>query len=221
MNASLKRLQLDYVDIVFAHRSDPTTPMEETCRALSWLVDQGKAHYWATSGWEADNIQHAMELCDKLGLNKPVAEQVEYNMIWRTKMERDYTLLFDKYRLGTTVYSPMAQGVLSGRYNDGEIPADSRINKQVAFWGNPIIRMYLAGAKKDTLIRIAKGLEEICGELECTQPQLVLAWALASNDVSTLVCGFSKAEQVDENMGALAVYGKWNRELEAKIEGLL
>ncbi|TNV78237.1 hypothetical protein FGO68_gene426 [Halteria grandinella] len=221
MNNSLARLQLDYADIVFAHRSDAFTPLEETCRAFSWLIDQGKAFYWGTSEWDADTIAEAIQLCEKLNLHKPIAEQCQYNMLVRPRFEKEYRSLFEKYRYGTTVWSPLAQGFLSGRYNDGIIPDDSRFNKWDPFWGKSVADQYLAGDKKNQLIRICKGLQMIAAEIGYTQAQLALAWALASKDVSTLIIGFSKIEQLEENMKALELYAKWDKTLEDRLEALL
>jgi aryl-alcohol dehydrogenase-like predicted oxidoreductase len=122
------------VDILFAHRPDRDTPLEEICRAFSWVIDNNLAFYWGTSEWDPDTITEAIVLCQKLGLHAPVAEQCEYNMLHRTRMEKDYRALFEKYGYGTTVWSPLAQGFLSGRYNDGNIPDDSRLKKWDPFW---------------------------------------------------------------------------------------
>lgn len=130
----LKRLQLDYVDIIFSHRPDFNTPLEETCRAFSWIIDQGYAFYWGTSEWDADLIVEAIQICQRLNLHPPVVEQCQYNLLTRDKMEKEYRSLFEKYKYGTTVWSPLAQGFLSGRYNDGNIPDDSRVKNWDPFW---------------------------------------------------------------------------------------
>ena len=149
---ALKRLQLDYVDVIFAHRPDIHTPLEETCRAFSWVIDQGLAFYWGTSEWDVDTIAEALQICQRLGLHPPVAEQCQYNMLERTRMEKEYRSLFEKYRYGTTVWSPLAQGFLSGRYNDGNIPEDSRAKKWDPFWGNWLQHAYFSGEKKEKLL---------------------------------------------------------------------
>lgn len=161
---SLKRLQLDYVDVLFAHRADRETPLEEVCRAMSWVVDNNLATYWGTSEWEPELIVEAIKLCNHLGLHAPVAEQCEYNMLNRKKMEKDYRLIFEKYGYGTTVWSPLAQGFLSGRYNDGVIPDDSRCKKWDPFWGNWLENAYFSGEKKEKLIKICRGLADIAKE---------------------------------------------------------
>jgi aryl-alcohol dehydrogenase-like predicted oxidoreductase len=131
---ALKRLQLDYVDIMFAHRPDIHTPLEEVVRGFSWIIEQGYAYYWGTSEWDSDTIAEAILIAERLGLHPPVAEQCQYNMLSRGKMEKEYRSLFEKYKYGTTVWSPLAQGFLSGKYNDGSIPDDSRVNKWDPVW---------------------------------------------------------------------------------------
>jgi aryl-alcohol dehydrogenase-like predicted oxidoreductase len=119
MNNSLKRLQLDYVDVVFCHRPDYDTPLEETCRAMSYLIDSGKTFYWGTSMWSADRITKAIEICERLNLHKPITEQPAYSMVRRDLVEKEYRRLFSEYRYGTTIWSPLAGGILTGKYNDG------------------------------------------------------------------------------------------------------
>jgi voltage-dependent potassium channel beta subunit len=124
---SLKRLQLDYVDIVFCHRYDMHTPLEETCRAMNWVIEHGYAFYWGTSEWTASQIMEAYGICDRLGLKRPVVEQCHYNMLYRNSMEVDYRDLFKKYKMGTTIWSPLESGILTGKYIN-ETPSDSRAN---------------------------------------------------------------------------------------------
>lgn len=126
MNASLERLQLDYVDIVFAHAFDPVTPMEEVCRGFNHLIEEGKAFYWATSKWSAENVYEAFAVCDRLGLHRPIADQIQYNMLVRKDFEVDFETLFDKHKYGATVWSPLAGGFLTGKYLDGQFPEGSR-----------------------------------------------------------------------------------------------
>jgi aryl-alcohol dehydrogenase-like predicted oxidoreductase len=123
---SLKRLQLDYVDVIFSHRPDFQTPLEETCRAFSWLIDQGLALYWGTSEWPASFISEAIGLCEKLNLHKPICEQPQYNLFVRERFEKEYKHVFQNHRYGTTIWSPLAGGILCGKYNDGVIPEESR-----------------------------------------------------------------------------------------------
>jgi aryl-alcohol dehydrogenase-like predicted oxidoreductase len=119
IRSSLKRLQLDNVDVIFCHRPDYETPLEETVRAMSWTIDKGLAHYWGTSEWPADRISKAYELCERLNLHKPIVEQCEYNMLVREKMEKEYRRLFSETKMGTTIWSPICGGILAGKYNDG------------------------------------------------------------------------------------------------------
>jgi len=126
INNSLKRLQLDYVDVVFCHRPDYDTPLEETCRAMNWIIENGKAFYWGTSMWPADRITKAIEICERLNLHKPITEQPCYSLVRRDLFEKEYRRLFSEYKYGTTIWSPLAGGILAGKYNNGEIPAGSR-----------------------------------------------------------------------------------------------
>jgi voltage-dependent potassium channel beta subunit len=217
----LRRLQLDYVDIIFAHRPDRSTPLEEICRAFSWLIDNNKAFYWGTSEWDVETIAEAIQLCQRLGLHAPVAEQCQYNMLNRKRVEKEYRSLFEKYSFGTTVWSPLAQGFLSGKYNDGKIPEDSRVTKWDPFWSNWLQYEYFSGEKKEKLIKVCLGLAEIAKAEGYSQAQLALAWCLASRDVSTVILGISKLDQLDENVKAVELYQKWNKTLEGKIEGLI
>jgi aryl-alcohol dehydrogenase-like predicted oxidoreductase len=124
----LKRLQLDYVDVVFCHRPDFDTPLEETCRAMNWIINNKKAFYWGTSEWPADRIAKAIEICEKLNLHKPIVEQPQYSMFIRNRFENEYRRIFSEYKYGSTIWSPLAGGILTGKYNDGNIPEGSRFD---------------------------------------------------------------------------------------------
>ena len=218
LDRSLKNLQLDYVDVLFCHRYDDHTPTMEVIRAMKDLIAQGKAHYWATSSWPPVRVMEAILLCDIVGCPRPIAEQCQYSMLVRESIEKDYAEIFDDYNLGTTVWSPLASGILTGKYNNG-IPKDSRFDKAPEFmW---IYNFYLAGDKKDKLIPKLKKLGEIAKRLECTQAQLALAWVLASKDVSTMILGASKIEQLEENMKALEVLPKLTPKVLEEIEAFL
>lgn len=128
VNNSLKRLQLDYVDVVFSHRPDFETPLEETCRAFNTVIEDGKAFYWGTSEWPADRISKAVEICERLNFHKPIVEQCQYNMLVRNRFEKEYRHLFSEYKYGTTIWSPLCSGILSGKYNEGVIPEGSRFD---------------------------------------------------------------------------------------------
>jgi aryl-alcohol dehydrogenase-like predicted oxidoreductase len=219
---SLKRLQLDYVDVVFCHRPDYQTPLEETCRAMSWVVDNNKAFYWGTSDWPADRIAKAIEICERLNLQKPIVEQPQYNMLIRDQFEREYRRLFSENNYGTTIWSPLAGGILSGKYNDGVAPEGSRYDTRKtnafidAFW----VKFFREEAKESSLKKL-KSLAALAQELGFSQAQLALAWAIANKDVSTCILGFTKLQQVEENLKALELYYKWTPEIEKKVREIL
>jgi len=218
MDHSLKRLDLDYVDLVFSHRPDFITPLEETCRAYNTLVEQGKAHYWGTSEWPVEYIVEALYICDKFSLHKPVVEQCQYNMLVRYKMEKDYEWLFTKYKYGTTIWSPLAAGVLTGKYNV-DIPQGSRLDKDKTLQGM-IFGRYLGSSKKETIKKI-NDLTEIAKAEGYTLAQLALAWTIVNEDTSTCIMGASKVSQLEENLKALELYHKWTPELEEKCNKIL
>jgi voltage-dependent potassium channel beta subunit len=189
MKNSLKRLQLDYVDVVFAHRPDYHTPLEETCRAFHWVIEQGQAFYWGTSEWPADRIAKAIEICNKLNLHRPIVEQPQYNMIARENVEKKLRRIFSEDGYGTTVWSPLMSGILSGKYNEGEIPAGSRFDKEPGL--KAIFDSFFAKDPKAAQDKL-KALGEYAKTLGYTQAQLALAWVIANKDVSTCLLGFSR-----------------------------
>ena len=193
-NNSLRRLQLEYVDLLFCHRPDPNTPIEETVLAMDYIIRSGKALYWGTSEWEAQQIESAFKIAEKLNCIKPTMEQPRYNIFSRERMEKDYLRLFDKYGLGTTVWSPLASGILSGKYNQG-IPRESRLAKEGWLVPDNFMRM----------LDITKQLESIAAALDCTLAQLAIAWCLHNPHVSSVITGATKVEQLLENLGASAV----------------
>lgn len=219
VNASLKRLDLEYVDLIFAHRPDRKTPMEETVRAFNHIIDSGKAFYWGTSEWTAVEIAEAWRVADRLGLIGPLMEQPAYNMLNRAKVEAEYEYLYRQHGLGLTVFSPMYQGILSGKYKAG-IPDDSRFAQtQVA---------YVAGYWKrngkevwDGIIEKVNKLEPIADRLGVKQSALALAWVLKNENVSTAITGASSPEQVYENIKALAVVDKLTPEIMQEIDEIL
>ena len=218
---SLKRLQLDYVDVLYCHRPDHETPLEETIRAMNWVIEQGWAFYWGTSEWSAETIKEAYGICDKLGLIRPVVEQPQYNMLVRQRFEVEYADLFDKFHMGSTIWSPMCGGVLSGKYSGGVIPEDARNSDAMMrrFFWDPYYGPN--GEKKEKLDNMLKGLKEIATEIGTTLPVLALAWTLKNKDVSCCLIGASKVEQIDENIKALEVYKKITPEVEEKIAKFL
>lgn len=213
MNAALKRLQVDYVDLVFCHRPDPNTPIEETVRAMDLVIRQGKALYWGTSEWSAAEIIRADALARLNNLTPPAMEQPQYNMFERQRMEKEYKILFSELGYGTTIWSPLASGLLSGKYNDG-IPADSRANLQGYEW-------LRNGVITPDRIEVVKQLKPIADELGCTMAQMALAWCLNNPNVSTVITGASRPEQVHENMKALDVAPKMTGEIMDRINKVL
>ena len=219
---SLERLELDYVDVVFCHRPDSQTPIIETCRAMDWVIEEGMAFYWATSEWGAADIAKAHEICEREGLNKPIADQCQYNALWRENHEKNLRHSYENYKYGTTIWSPLAMGLLSGKYNDGEFPAGSRF-KESDYAQKNLIGMYFGekGEKKDDTVKMLQGIGEIAKDLGCSQAQLALAWTLVNTDVTTCIFGATKPEQVEDNMGALDIAEKWDKELEERFEKVL
>jgi voltage-dependent potassium channel beta subunit len=198
IDGSLERLGLDFVDLAFCHRPDPDTPVEETVVAMSDIVSRGKALYWGTSEWSADEIRAAWLIADRHGLHKPVMEQPEYNLLNRRKVEQEYARLYDDIGLGTTTWSPLASGLLTGKYLDGEAPADSRANLPGYEW----LRKRLTSEEANAKVR---RLKAVADELGCSLAQLSIAWCAANPNVSTVILGASRVEQVHENLGALDV----------------
>jgi len=210
IDGSLKRLQLDYVDLVFCHRGDPNTPIEETVRAMSDMITQGKAMYWGTSEWSADDVRAAYEIAERHHLHKPVMEQPQYNLFSREKVEKEFARLYGDIGLGLTTWSPLSSGLLTGKYKDG-IPADSR----AALKGYEWIAERVTDAGK---IAQVEKLRPIAGDLGCTISQLALAWCLKNPNVSTVITGASRVSQVHENMKALEVVPKLTVEVVKAIE---
>ena len=210
IDGSLKRLQLDYVDLAFCHRADPNTPIEETVRAMSDMITQGKVMYWGTSEWTADEIRAAYEIAERHHLHKPVMDQPQYNLFARTKVEKEFARLYGDIGLGLTTWSPLSSGLLSGKYKDG-IPADSR----AALKGYEWIAERVIDQPK---VAAVEKLRPIAGDLGCTISQLALAWCLKNPNVSTVITGASKVSQVHENMKALDVVPKLTAEVMKAIE---
>lgn len=213
MDASLKRFEMEYVDLVFCHRPDPTTPIEETVWAMHNIVEQGKAIYWGTSEWSAAEIVSAIEIAERHHLHKPVMEQPQYNMLMRDRFEKEYARLFKDYGYGSTTWSPLASGLLTGKYNDG-VPADSRGALKGYEWLLPRLTD-ASGLSK------VKSLQAIAAELDCSVAQLAIAWCLKNPNVSTVITGASRVSQVHENMLALDVVEKLSPEVIESIEAVL
>lgn len=216
-DAALERLGTRYVDLVFCHRPDPATPMEETVRAMSHLVDSGRAFYWGTSEWSAEEIRDAWHIARAQHLTAPVMEQPQYNMFHRERVENEYARLYEDVGLGLTIWSPLASGLLSGKYNDGDVPADSRASFPAHAW----LKGRLVGEQAEARREKLRALAGLAAELGCTQAQLALAWCARNPRVSTVITGASRPEQVTENMRALDVVSKLEAPIMARIESIL
>ena len=213
IDASLKRLQLDYVDLVFCHRPDPNTPIEETVCAMHDMIARGKALYWGTSEWPADAIRAAWQIADRHHLHKPVMEQPEYNLFHRERVEREYAPLYEEIGLGLTTWSPLASGLLTGKYAKG-VPAGSR---------GTIPRMQFLVERLTDPVRnaaVAK-LSGLADELGCTTAQLAIAWCARNAHVSTVITGASRVSQVEENLKAAQVIPKLTPDVMARIDSLV
>ena len=214
--ASLARLQLDYVDLIFCHRADLHTPVEETVRAMNYLIDQGKTFYWGTSEWSATQIMEAYAVARREHLIPPLMEQPQYHMFHRERVEVEYHRLYKEIGLGTTIWSPLASGMLTGKYNDG-IPDGTRITLDGYEW----LRERFESDEAQQDIEKVKKMTPIADELGCTMAQLALAWCLKNPHVSSVITGASKPEQVTENMKALDVATKLDDDVMARIEEIL
>jgi len=210
---SLKRLQLDYVDLVYCHRPDANTPLEETVFAMHDMIARGKALYWGTSEWSAADIMGAWQIADKHHLHKPVVEQPEYNLFHRRRVEQEYSRLYDELGIGTTIWSPLASGLLTGKYVNG-IPPDSRGSLKSMAW----MQDKLLDANRNAIV---VKLSALALELGCTTAQLAIAWCLKNPRVSTVITGASRIGQVAENMRALEVAAKLTPEVMARINDIV
>ncbi len=210
---SLKRLQLEYLDLFFCHRPDPNTPIEETVRAMDDLVHQGKILYWGTSEWSAAEIMRAHALARELGLTPPQMEQPQYNMLHRERVEKEYLPLYREIGLGTTTWSPLASGLLSGKYNDG-IPPGSRASLNGYDWLREQV------ITPENLAKV-KQLEPLAKELGCTMAQLALAWARKNDNVSTVITGATNLDQVKENMASPEFVSALDGDATKRIEEVL
>lgn len=213
IDASLKRLQLDYVDLVYCHRPDANTPIEETVYAMHDIINRGKALYWGTSEWSAAEIMAAWQVAERHHLHKPVVEQPEYNLFHRERVEVEYARLYEDIGLGLTTWSPLASGLLTGKYKSG-VPTDSRgAIKRMQF-----LVPVLTDKKKNEMVN---DLGSIARELGCTTGQLAIAWCAANPRVSTVITGASKVEQVKENMKAMDVVAKLKTPVMERINAIV
>jgi len=213
MDRSLERLGLDFVDLVFAHRADPDTPIEETVWAMHDIVSSGKALYWGTSEWTADEIRAAWEIAERHHLRKPQMEQPEYNLFHRYRVEKEYARLYHDIGLGTTTWSPLASGLLTGKYLDG-IPEGSRGSL-------PGYEFLTASLTDEERLDRVRRLKAVADELDCSLAQLSIAWCAANPHVSTVITGASHVEQVRENLKAVDVINRLDESVLARIDELM
>jgi len=197
IDGSLERLGLDFVDILYCHRSDPGTPIEETVWAMSDIIARGKALYWGTSEWPADDIRAAWEVAERHHLRKPVVEQPQYNLLVRQRVEREYARLYEDIGLGLTIWSPLASGLLTGKYIDGT-PEGSRASLPGYEWLQDRLTDESQNAK-------ARQLKQVADDLGCDMAQLALAWCVRNPHVSSVITGASSLDQLSSNLGALEV----------------
>lgn len=210
IDGSLERLGLDFVDLVYAHRPDPNTPIEETVYAFSDMIEQGKALYWGTSEWSADEIRAAWEIADRRNLRKPVMEQPQYNLLHRGKVEDEFARLYGDIGLGLTVWSPLASGILTGKYLE-DVPQGSRATR--AGHGEILTQAKENEDKIRALVKMAQ-------DLDVSPAQLALAWAGANPNVSTVILGASSVAQLEENLGALVALERLTPELKQELDDL-
>ncbi|CAK5272381.1 unnamed protein product [Mycena citricolor] len=217
MQESLARLQMDYVDIVFAHRPDRTVPMEETVRAFNYVIEKGWAFYWGTSEWSAGEIEEAYHVASKLNLIAPIAEQLQHNMFHRERPEKEFAGLYRKYQYGTTIWSPLASGLLTGKYNNG-IPPDSRFARESMFQ-NRVDNLQ----KNEGLAQIekVKQLTKIAESLDSTPTALALAWLAKNPNTSTIILGVTSVPQLMQNLEALKLLPKLTEKHLDEIEEIL
>ncbi|XP_042448592.1 probable voltage-gated potassium channel subunit beta [Zingiber officinale] len=213
-HASLRRLDMDYVDVLLCHRPDAATPIEETVRAMNRIIDKGWAFYWGTSEWTAQQITEAWAAAQRLDLIGPIVEQPEYNLLTRHKVESEYLPLYDTYGLGLTTWSPLASGVLTGKYSKGNIPSDSRF--ALDNYKNLASRSLI-----DDVLAKVKGLKLIADELEVPLSQLAIAWCASNPNVSTVITGATKESQILENLKALEVLPLLTPDVLEKIEAVV
>jgi len=218
MQNSLKRLQLDYVDLIYSHRPDAEVPLMETCRAMHDIIENGWAFYWGTSEWSAQRITQAIGICDKYGWHRPIVEQPEYSMLKRERFEAEYSHLFAETGYGTTIWSPLVGGILSGKYNDGSCPEGTRFSDDQN--GKTFTKYLGEGAKEKTVVML-KQLAEVAASLGVSQAALAIAWCIANKDCTVALMGFSRVGQVEPNLLALKALEQWSPELEAKLEKIL
>ncbi|KAL2211802.1 Aldo/keto reductase [Sarocladium strictum] len=222
LEASLERMQLRYVDIVYAHRPDRLTPMEETVRAFNHVIDRGLAFYWGTSEWSADEINEAVGIARDLRLIGPVVEQPHYNILVRNKVESEFQRLYSRAGLGLTTFSPLKTGILSGKYNDvldGKPPPGSRYESSKDGFAD-FMREKIGNENWQKEIEKVRKLKGVADKLGVSQSQLAVAWCLKNENVSAVIMGASKPEQVEDSIGALKILDKMTQEVMDEIDAI-
>ncbi len=214
VNHSLERLQLEYVDLVFAHRPDPETPIEETVFAFNQVIREGKAFYWGTSEWSAAEIMRATDFARRNSLRPPSMEQPQYNLFHRKRFEEEYAPLYKELGYGTTIWSPLYGGILTGKYNDGQIPKGSRADLKDFEWMKK-------RAQNEAKIAVARQLAEVADDLGVSMAQMSLAWLLKNPNVSTIITGASRVSQVEENMKAVEIKDKLTDDVMDRISEIV
>ncbi|KAF1999518.1 voltage-gated potassium channel subunit beta-1 channel subunit beta-1 [Amniculicola lignicola CBS 123094] len=218
LKSSLARLDTPYVDIVFAHRSDDAVPMKEIVEAFTQTINMNLAYYWGTSEWSAAQIQEAYDVAEKYNLIAPIAEQPQYNAFHRERFEKEYAPLYEKHGYGSTIWSPLASGILTGKYDKG-IPEDSRFATNKAFFGDS--EQKLASEEGKAKLEKVRKLHTVADKVGGTTAALALAWCLKNKNVSTVILGASKPQQVHDNCKALQLLPKLTPEIMDEIEGIL
>lgn len=212
-HAALRRMQTEYLDLYYCHRPDPETPMEEIVRTMNFLIEQGKVFYWGTSEWSADEILEAHKVAKELGLIPPAVEQPQYNLFERAKMEHDYLPIFKNHGMGTTIWSPLASGLLTGKYNDG-IPEGSRLALENYAWLKD--RMM----QDDKVARVKK-LSKVASDMGTSLATLSIAWCIHNPNVTTAILGATRESQLMENLEALNVYTQLTPAIMQEIDGIM
>lgn len=213
---AMKRLKVDYLDLYFCHRPDPEVPMEEVVRAMTDLIHQGKVFYWGTSEWSAQQLMEAYSVARQYNLIPPTMEQPQYHMFHRYRVEVEYGRLYEAIGLGTTIWSPLASGLLTGKYNEG-VPKDSRVNLKGYEW----LRQMFESEEWQRRLEIVRQLTPIAEGMGTTMARLAIAWCLKNPNVSTVIMGASRIEQLQENLQALDVLPQLTDDIMEKIEELL
>lgn len=208
---ALQRMNLDYLDLFFCHRPDPETPLEETVRTMNELIRRGKIFYWGTSEFCQADLMEMHAIADRLGLVGPLMEQTGYNMLGRDRVERELLPLFERHGMGSTVYSPLCSGMLTGKYNSGEIPEGARLEKHD----------WLKSQLTEERVAKLQAIGKVADELGVPQADLALAWVLKNPNVSTAIVGATKVSQIEQNLAAVDVVEKLTDDAMARLEEIL